>query len=728
MTSVVRTTCRWTGLLLAVAALIPAACSQGGGAGLPAGFPAPPADPGFRPVALNRSWAPAPRRAVGLSVLADADGGRFRLHTAGGEVDFLAGVNLGATVPGHQPGELALEAADYRRWFPEIAELGFRSIRIYTIHPPAFYSELARYNRAHAAAPLYLVQGVYLPDESYVEKGDLYDPAVTTAMRGEILEAVAAVHGDLVRSPRPGRASGRWSESVAEWVAGWIYGAELDPYAVRSTDAAHAAVSAAAPAVVGTYFRSTPDATPTERWLGARMEELAGALASRGYAAPLAFINWPTLDPLRHPTEPREGEDLVPVDANHLVPTTAWPAGTFASYHIYPYYPDFLRYEPEVQVSRGGRTDPYAGYLRRLRAHHGAVPMIVSEFGVPSSLGNAHAAPLQRDQGGHSESEMLRIDADLLDVIREEKVAGAFLFSWTDEWFKRTWNTTARQIPADRRQLWHDVLTNEQFFGVLATDPLTSAMPADLGTAAGVRVSAAVDPSYVRIVLHRAGTSRTPVRLGLDVIPGGPASLPGSTAPDGASDVAVVVDVASDAATVWVRSDQDLARLEFPTTVPAELAARCVKGWCPQILVISGETVDRATGTTRRAEYQPVGTLREGVWDPASAEYDNRSTWRRDDAGVELRLPWGLLGIGDPSSRTAVVVTGSTVTGRAVPAVGVRVDADGVNEAVRALQWQPWDRVSYRERRKPGIQPLVDALGRASGSSGTGSVPTTRSW
>ena len=76
------------------------------------------------------SWAPAPREVRGLTVLAQSGRGRYALHTAHGDVGFLAGVNLGATTPGHQPGELAITAADYRRWFAEMGELGIRAVRI----------------------------------------------------------------------------------------------------------------------------------------------------------------------------------------------------------------------------------------------------------------------------------------------------------------------------------------------------------------------------------------------------------------------------------------------------------------------------------------------------------------------------------------------------------------------------------------------------------------------
>jgi hypothetical protein len=115
-------------------------------------------------------WSPAPVRSGEVRVLAEADADGFRLHTASGDKTFLPGMNLGSSVPTRQPGELdVLRAEDYRRWFVEMADLGIRVMRIYTLHAPAFYDELDAWNRAHPEAPLYLVQGVYLPDETYTE-------------------------------------------------------------------------------------------------------------------------------------------------------------------------------------------------------------------------------------------------------------------------------------------------------------------------------------------------------------------------------------------------------------------------------------------------------------------------------------------------------------------------------------------------------------------------------
>jgi len=51
---------------------------------------------------------------------------------------FMKGINLGVSVPGTQPGQLAATAEDYRRWFELIKEAGYNTIRLYTLHYPRF--------------------------------------------------------------------------------------------------------------------------------------------------------------------------------------------------------------------------------------------------------------------------------------------------------------------------------------------------------------------------------------------------------------------------------------------------------------------------------------------------------------------------------------------------------------------------------------------------------------
>src|SRR5688572_8116810 len=125
-------------------------------------------------------WTGRPATANGLTVPAAVGGKTVDLATARGfEARFWPGVNLGATVPGRHPGELAATRRDYDRWLAGMGALGVRVVRVYTIQRPAFYDALAAYNRAHAGAPLRFIQGVWIPEEGLAATGDLHAPVVT---------------------------------------------------------------------------------------------------------------------------------------------------------------------------------------------------------------------------------------------------------------------------------------------------------------------------------------------------------------------------------------------------------------------------------------------------------------------------------------------------------------------------------------------------------------------
>jgi hypothetical protein len=657
------------------------------------------------------SWASRPEPVGGLRTVATADAAGFALHTVSGDKRFLPGVNLGSTTPGHQPGELAITVADYRAWFAAMDRLGIRVIRIYTIHPPAFYAELTAHNRAHPDRPLYLMQGVYLPDESYVAKANLYDPQVTAAFTAELRDASAAVGGRLSRPPTPGRASGSWTVDVGDWLAGWIIGVEWDPAATAATDR----VNVAAPAAAGRYFGGTPGATPTERWLAARMDELATAEADAGRSAPIAFVNWATTDPIAHPYEPQPEEDLVGIDADHVRPTAAWPGGTFASYHAYPYYPDFQHYQPEVQTFRyAGRADPYAGYLNQLREHHRGMPVLITEFGVPSSVGSAHAGPLGRDQGDHDEAEAMRTDAELLRMIKDLGLSGGFVFEWSDEWFKLTWNTVAHQIPADRRQLWHDPLTNEQYFGLVATDPTgdPDAAPQTLVDDPAARPAAAVratvDESYLHLVLRLAEPLPEKLTVGLDVLPrltGPPA--PGSV--DSRPDTAFALDLTAHTGQAWIRVPLDPLPLDYP--VPPAARPAPVDGWQQYQLITSRALTVPISGRRMPVQLFDAGRLRYGSWDPEDLHADSRALWRLDGTELTIRIPWALAGFADPSSRQVLVPRGTVAGTETSPAVGVLIAAGtGPDQLAGSVRWDTWQRVHHIERLKPQASAVRDAF------------------
>ncbi|MDX6554037.1 MAG: hypothetical protein QOD86_232 [Miltoncostaeaceae bacterium] len=686
---------------------------------------------------------PAPASAAGAPV--ERDGMRLPARVQGEEIAlgmgdrfearFWPGVNLGSTVPGYQPGEVAATAEDYRRWFPEMAELGTRVVRVYTILAPAFYDELRAYNLAHADDPLYVIQGVWIPEERFLSGQNAYDPALVREFRAELADAVAAVHGDADRPERRGHASGRYRASIAPWLLAWSVGVEWDPFATLNTDR----VNAGHPAYRGRFITTRNGPTPMESWIAENLDYLAGLEAARGWSRPVTFTNWLTVDPLDHPTEPLEQEDMVSVDAMHLAATARWPGGFFASYHAYPYYPDFLRTDPGYRsyTRPDGKVDPYAGYLHELRAHHRGQAVMITEFGQPSGIGIAHYGPLDRNQGGHSEREAATNDADMLSAIRQEGFAGGVVFEWVDEWFKFTWNTVDLEVPGDRRQLWRNALTNEEHFGVIAAEPgadgpvvtvdgddsewtapgHSPVIQEGRGAIREVRATKDEEYLYLRLRLDRPLDAEHPVQVGFDVRGGGNRGLPGAPGLDPAADVALTI--ADGEATIrqaaWTDPIGFLygVKHDFVDVDRADLEVGSGAWVSPRLILNRPQRVP-GTGETLPTELVDVGTLPWGTADPGAEGFDDRHLIDADGEAVEVRIPWALLTFADPSSRRVLVPRADgTMDTEAIDRIGITVVRDGEVTTTAGYGLEDWNRVGWHERRKDGWDVLQSAFREA---------------
>jgi hypothetical protein len=684
----------------------------------------------------------APRDVESLTLPARVQAQAVAAATEKGFVPlFWAGVNLGATVPGRQPGEVAATRQDYDRWLPEIAELGARVVRVYTILRPAFYDALAAYNEAHAGSPLFLIQGVWIPEEEFLATQNAYDPSVTDGFKAEIRDAVAVVHGDATIPERPGHAGGTFGSDVSRWLLAFSIGVEWDPHAVKSTDR----LNVGKPPYRGRYFTADAAATPMESWLASMLNYTASLDAERGWSRPITFTNWLTLDPLDHPYEPLPQEDLVAIDATHIAATKAWPGGFFASYHAYPYYPDFMRLTPAYQNykrPRDGEVDPYSGYLRALREHHGDQAVMITEFGVPSSLGTAHDGPLGRGQGNHSEREAMRMNDEMLRDIEEEGFAGGIVFEWIDEWFKFTWNTVDLELPADRRQLWRNDLTNEEHFGVVAAEPASEPVVVldgkdDEWEANGSQVIAesrgevrevrAVKDEQALYLLLRLDKDEAwrehPVTVGLDVRPGGNKGLPGQLGVYPEADVALVIGPGDEAElfqAAWWEPTRVRYGLGFGYIDVDEKAMQEGSGaWVHPLQITNRPYTVPATGEERPAELHEIGKQPFGTTDSEDDDFDARTLVAAEGNVIEIRLPWALLGFSDPSSLQLYEEqpNGPTRMLRA-GRIGIAVAAEG--EALlttTGFAWEPWQRVNWHERRKQGFDDLGATMRELSSAS-----------
>jgi len=704
-----------------------------------------------------------------IEAFARAAGDRLEVLTADGwQALYVNGINLGAALPGRFPSEFP-DSAVYAHWIAAIAESGANTIRVYTVHPPVFYDVLRAHNEAHPARPLWLIHGVWaeLPP-----RDDYRDPVWEGDFFAEMRRVVDLVHGRADIAHRPGHAGGHYTADVSRWVLAYLIGREWEPFSVVAFNRLRAADTVWA----GRHV-SVARGSPMDAWLGRALDTLV-AYETLTYRAqrPVAYTNWPTLDPMWHPTEttvaeevalrnaqgerlreePREFDnDVVGLDATLLRATPAFQAGVFAAFHAYPYYPDFMVLDPGYARARSSEgPSNYFGYLQDLKAHHAGMPVLIAEYGVPASRGAAHLQPQGWHHGGHTEAAQAAIDARLTREIAEAGMAGGVLFAWMDEWFKRNWLVTAFEVPVERNRLWLNRLDPEQMYGLVAMEPVPAVegstmqaraaawkrRPPVLDTSDGV-LRAAADAGALWLRFDPAGGAPDEVQLGFDVVDSlaGAFTLAGPRAPRSGIGLELVLRVRGDTARLLVDPAvrqyarrairQDLApmglrTITFAAPPPGLFTGRWEQEFNRPVLPVvreQGEFADHVVVTNR------LRLARDGT-EFAAAGYDRGvlragalpdGDWERDaDGAIEIRIPWLLLNIADPSSRSvlrdAPGAFGTTGLGVVQVrdlglALGVRRGARWTTlpkVAVGRYGWETWEQPAWQARRRPGFDAM----------------------
>nr|WP_254177978.1 MULTISPECIES: hypothetical protein [unclassified Planococcus (in: firmicutes)] len=664
----------------------------------------------------------------GISYPSRVNGEQFEVFEDGEWKEFtVKGVNMGMAKPGTFPGEAAITREEYDRWFKAIGEMNANAIRVYTLHPPAFYEALAKYNES-AETPLYVYHGVWIDEGPLEETLDAFTPEITERFQQEMKKVADAVHGDAKVDEEPGHASGTYTADVSDYVIGWMIGIEWYPFTVDEMNHKYPDLGEFS----GTFIE-TEDANPMEHWIAEQLDVLAVyEYETYDSMRPLSFTNWVTTDNIDQPAEPSEQEDLATVDPNHIRTTgELTEVGMFASYHVYPYYPDFLNLEEKYTefIDHRGERNNYAGYLRDLNESHD-MPLLIAEFGVPASRGMTHKNPFGWNQGFISESEQGEIVSHLYEDILEEGMLGGLVFTWQDEWFKRTWNTMDYDNP-DERPFWSNAQTNEQQFGLLSFDRHK------------VKVDGEDDWQNGSLLHEKEqGALRS---LSMD-----------------SDERYVYVKAEFDSQEEWwnedrfrlyfsVREDQgievsDSFLADFELTINGEDAALKVAGdydtfyydyhkrlemipqepdiennFHPMRLALNKEFTRPDTGEVYPFEYYETGKLRFGIADPEDDQYDSLNDYYySEEAGIlEIRIPWMLLNAKDPAKKEFTgdlqedgIAASMTVEG--IEAAAVLENSDGKElesmglDSSKLYSWEPWGLPQTQERLKESYYILQE--------------------
>lgn len=664
----------------------------------------------------------------------------------------IKGVNIGMGKPGAFPGEAAITKEEYFRWFKQIGSMNANAIRIYTLHPPEFYQAFYEYNQL-SEKPLYLFHGAWVNEEMIVETQNAFSDEVVNDFKRELKQMIDIVHGDANIPPSPGHASGKYEYDISPYVLGFIIGIEWDPGAVQSTNIMNNGMEQ----FKGTYFR-TENAEPFEIWLASMMDYTAAYETEQyQWQHGISFTNWVTTDLLEHPSEPLETEDMVSVNPNHIKKNKEFKAGMFASYHVYPYYPDFLNFDKTYQQYKDqqGRKNHYAGYLQDLiRAHD--MPVLIAEFGVPSSRGQTHKNDSGMNQGFLNEQQQGEMNSFMFSSMVDEGAAGGLVFAWQDEWFKRTWNTMDYDNP-NRRPFWANGQTNEQKFGLLSFEPgkKSSSMFVDgrkgdwdkngikpLGdsqTGAIKRVFASSDESsvYFRLDLENAlNWDEQAGYLFLDTISGQGqhrAQLDDGQEIDFKSGIDFTIELnGPDKSRILVDSYYDLFYYQYGKTLKmipeVNYADEKNNGiFHPIRLALNKEMILPEGGRKVPFQSYETGKLKFGTGNPDDEGFDSLTdiSISDDKKTVEIRIPWQLLNIKDPSNKEIFADLYKTGLTGSKSIKGIRFSAAWTSEGktVSVLpanadsmffyEWMGWEEPQYHERLKESYNIMKETFKNA---------------
>ena len=586
---------------------------------------------------------------------------------------FMRGVNIGATEPGLFPGDLTISYDTYYRWFGYISEMNCNCIRIYTLMPPQFYQALGDFNKK-AKNKLYLYQGIWVNEEDIERLSDTYaeNEKILNDFMTDAVNLVNVIHGKAKIAETAGEAYGTYNTDVSPWLVGWIIGIEWDPNFVINTNNQHPDKKD----YDGEYLY-TQTASPFEAFLCRVGDALIKHEAETyKFQVPLAFSNWITTDPLTHPNEPHFDEDKATVNTENVKCRNFGP-GMFASYHIYPYYPDSLNYQEDYleYTDDSGKVNTYEAYLEDLKLAH-TMPIIVAEFGIPTSRGMGHESVMGYNQGMVDETAQGAMLIDMLGSIENAKYAGGIVFTWQDEWFKRTRNNVMFDI-ADRRPYWSNIQTTEQCFGLLAFDPGKESMAAYVDgdvsewkntqptvTTGQGKLYIKSDERYLYIMLDAGNydfekdTLLIPINTIADQ--GNLKAAQYNAEFDTAADFLIYIN-GKDNSHIYVDRYYDAFNYYFLESkklsdIKAEENAGVKNSGMFDIMRLCygyNLTVKGTNQVVPDKAYE-TGKLRYGNGNPKAQEYKSLSDFYFKNGKLEIRIPWQLLNVMDPSGKQQI--------------------------------------------------------------------------
>lgn len=541
---------------------------------------------------------------------------KFQLYNNETWEDFtIKGVNIKLENPMEEIGE-----KDYYRWLEQIGEMNANTIRIETIFPPEFYYALDKYN-TKSENKIYFFQGIPIEEEPLVQLLDPFKLDNIVPYKGKINKTVDKIHGN----------SKDYKSDVSPYLIGWILGIEWPVEMVSNVNKNRLDKDT----YEGEYVY-TEESRPFESWLANIMDHtLTYELEKYQWERPISFVNSTVTDLLKHSYEPIASNDMVSINPN-LIKLKNNKSGQFASYNIYPFYPDFFNLDPKYTryLDHRGRPNNFAGYLDDLISSH-ELPILVTEFGVPSSRAMSKIGVHGASEGGLSEDEQGEIISNMYEDIIINGGLGAIISNWNDQWDN-----------------WFNVEDSKEHYGLLGFNRSKKVFAK--GSEAIYTIDKKDDhffkdiymdhdEAYLYIGIEYKNLENTPLDtlIFLDMIPEeGNETNPFNDNINTESLTDYLIHLPNNGVSKILKADSNEENKEE---------------YLPIYKVINESMNIPNTSLSIPFTNYETGILKEGIIDPKDDNYDSLADFNRiknkNKDLLEIRIPWGLIGFKDPSTK-----------------------------------------------------------------------------
>ena len=622
---------------------------------------------------------------------------------------YVKGVDIGTSLPGIAKGSFPSDNIIYAQWFRKIGKMNVNCIRVYTLMPCGFYRALDIYNSTNPNKKLYLLQNISVNNQKTTE--NFLSKDYKQAYQKATEDTINAIHGNASIKINDGQDSNLYINDVSGYLLGYLADPGLSTANVVATNTANRLYK-----YNGVYVSAGINSTPTESWLASISDEIY-QYEQKNYAMqhPVAITMIPELDTLHHDKSGLNNmDDAVSIDINKIDISSKVKCGFFGAYNIFPDHPGFMIGETDnVKAAYTG----YKQYMNSFMKTQKKYPVLISGFGLSTSMGSSQIASFGYTDAQNSETRQGEGIVSMMNIIRDSGCMGALVYEWADEWGTSGPTTSPLMIPYKRGDLWHNMTEPAQNYGILA---LESPVPKDYfmsirGADPLKSIAYTADESYLYI---KSSFSKLPdfnkksIMIYLDTVDrrkGEHVITPYIN--ENWSGVEYNINIQN-------KNKADLlVTPTYNTSKGSYYTSLSTSGIFEKMLrQISIESKTKL-GKTISAKYEDESILVPGNFD------DSINNFYFDDNTLYIRIPWARLNFTDPSSllvlddnrnkgivkntkdklavrMTEGIVASVIIKDKTTKKVDYHFPKKVTDSGYRTFTWDPWNEPNYVSRNK----------------------------